>query len=165
MSGDPLLAGKVAFSDQPLFTVYAEYFYSYRRRLAALREEDLPAGTVVGIVLGYEYPESIEHLRGRGVVFEPAKSEDINLKKLAAGRVDAAIINLDQSKTVDFIVHRSGVDGEVVPAFRTASFGSYIGFSRLHPKGEWARVRFNAGYAAITKSGELRQLKLRWGVH
>lgn len=162
MSREQENARDVIFAKTPLFTVWAQYFYSAERPLAARREAELPSGTRVGTVLGYEYPQSTAGLREQGVVFEAAKSEEDNLRKLAAGRIDAAIINLDESKTASYIVARAGADGKVVRAFRSSPFGSYIGFSRRNPKGPWACVKFNEGYELLRKSGELQRIALRW---
>lgn len=164
MSWDRATTGKVDFSAKPLFSVRAEYVYNASKPLAAKNESELAAGTKVGTVIGYEYPESTNRLRERGIVFEEAQSEVTNLKKLAAGRIDAAIINVDAAKKVDFVINRAGVGGKVLPVFRSAAFGSYIGFSRMHRQGEWACEKFNAGYALITNSGDLGRIKERWGL-
>jgi len=164
MSPDPLIEGKVVLSERPLFTTYAVYFVDPRRPLRAKSEAELSAGTVIGTVIGYEYPVATLRLRARGVEFEEARNEAINLRKLAAGRLDAAIVTLDQAKTAAFVLKEAGLTGQLVEAFRTPSFGAYVGFSVQHPQGEWARQRFNRGYAAIAADGELARIAQRWGL-
>ena len=164
MSWDRAFVDKVAFSTKPLFSVRAQYFQNAGKPLAARNEAELKRGTKVGTVLGYEYPESTNRLRDQGIVFEETRSEESNLKKLAAGHIDAAIINEDAIKTSDFVVERAGVVGKVSPIFHTKAFGSYIGFSRIHRQGKWAQARFDAGYALIEKTGELQRIQDHWGL-
>jgi ABC-type amino acid transport substrate-binding protein len=164
MSGDPAFASKVNFSALPLFPLHAAYFYNLARPLAATSEGELSAGAVIGTVFGYEYPASTRVLRGRGVIFEESQSEQANLKKLANGRIDAAIVNLDEFKTADYVIKRAGVEGRVAVGFSTPSFNAYIGFSVTHPDGEWARQKFNSGYAALARSAAVDRLRARWGL-
>jgi len=164
MSLDPVIEGKVVFSARPLFSTYAVYFVDPRRPLRAKSEAELGPGTVIGTVIGYEYPLATLRLRARGVEFDEARSESINLKKLAAGRLDAAIVTLDQAKTAAFVLEEAGLSGKLVEAFRTPHFGAYLGFSTVHPQGEWARQRFDHGYAAIAGNGELARIARRWGL-
>ena len=65
--------------------------------MAIKREEDLARKIIVGTVVGYEYPPSFYRLRDRGLIeIEACPSEELNLKKLAAGRIDAALIKHDR---------------------------------------------------------------------
>lgn len=109
MSWTPDLDRKIVFADKPLFLCYADYFTSGTSRVKAEQESDLSTGTVVGIVRGYEYPPSTESLKKKGVlVFEVSESEELNLKKLSRGRIDAALVNCNEMKPAELLLARAG---------------------------------------------------------
>lgn len=163
MSWVPDLEGKVVFSEAPLFVCNADYLHRMDRPLEASSEQTIRRKIVVGAVLGYEYPPSLARLRERGlIVFEETDSEILNLKKLDAGRIDAALITQNDIKTYQYICAKAGVQHEIRPAFRSGELKSYIGFSVKHPRGQWARDRFNAGFAIIRKNGVLPALNAKW---
>jgi ABC-type amino acid transport substrate-binding protein len=163
MSPSPEFAGLVQFSAKPLFTCDAGYFYSVNKPPRVSRQEDLPRSTVVGTVIGYEYPAAFDRLSQRGVIVrEESPSEDINLKKLALGRVDLALLTYNEMKSPEWLINRAGVNGKVKTTFRAGRMKGYIGFSRKHQQGMWALKEFNKGYRAISANGTLRRLKTQW---
>lgn len=162
MATDPALAGKVVMPKHPLFQIHPQYFHNPRRPLQAQSESEIRSGTVIGIVEGYEYPPAVAELARRGVVLEPAASESANLKKLASGRIDATIVNLDDLKSAQFLIRGAGVEGKVAPLFPSAELDAYIGFSVQHPRGSWAREKFNEGFASIERDGSLNKILERW---
>jgi polar amino acid transport system substrate-binding protein len=162
MSPAPELTGVVRFSARPLFVFTCDFFERPDRPLAR-RIDELAPGTRVGTVHGYEYPpEMLEHLRRRRAVLEPAPTEEINLRKLAAGRLDAAVVNRDTVKSPDWVVARAGVSGKVRSVFRIGAMPGYIGFSLAHKNGTALADRFDAGYARIIASGEFDRIQRRW---
>ena len=163
MSPSAEFAGLVELSANPLFTCFAGYFYNVDKPPPVTRERDLAAKTVVGTVIGYEYPQSFESLKKRGqIVVEESPSEETNLKKLALGRVDLALLTYNQVKSPEWLIARAGVAGKVRTTFRSGSLNSYIGFSKKHPEGPWALQQFNRGYRVITNNGTLRRLQRTW---
>lgn len=162
MSADPALDGKVVMSQRPLFHPTPQYFHNPQRPLPAKSETEIPPGTIVGIVDGYEYPPAVAELQHRGVVLEPIGSESANLKKLASGRIDVALVMLDELKSAQFVVQSAGVEGRVAPLFRSAELQAYIGFSMKNPRGEWARGKFDQGFATIERNGSLQTIVARW---
>lgn len=163
MSPSPEIAGIIELSTRPLFTCYAGYFYNVNKPPRVTRQEALPAKTVVGTVIGYEYPAAFERLREKGVVVrEESPSEEVNLKKLALGRVDLALLNYNQVKSPRWLINRAGVNGKVKTTFRAGILNSYIGFSKKHPDGPWALQQFNKGYRLITANGTLSRVEKVW---
>ncbi len=163
MSRLPALDSTVLFPSTPLFVCVSDYFQSASKGIPARRAGDLHRGTVVGVVLGYEYPASVYELQKQGIlVLESAGSEEINLRKLADGRIDAALVNHNEIKTADYMIARAGVAGKVVLAFRAGVLPSYIGFSRKHPGGATALAQFNDGIRIITANGVLKRLEKKW---
>ena len=162
MSPAPELSRAVRFSARPLFVFTCRFFESPQRPLAR-RIEDFPLGTRVGTVLGYEYPpEMLERLRRRGAILEPAPTEETNLRKLAAGRIAAAVVNSDAVKSPDWVAARAGVTGKVRSVFSIGGMPAYIGFSTAHRDGRALAARFDVGYARIIASGERRRIQRRW---
>jgi ABC-type amino acid transport substrate-binding protein len=163
MSWLPDFKDKLVFSKEPLFSCHSDYFFQGGQAPKASRAAGLPTGTVVGVVIGYEYPPSVYDLRSRGVLaFEESESEELNLKKLALGRIDTALINYNETKPAELMMANAGVSGKVKRGFSSGTLGSYIGFSLLHPRGAWAKRKFDQGYAAIAANGTLAKISARW---
>ena len=157
------VCGPGELSSEPLFACRAGYFYSVNKPPRVNRQEDLPRNTVVGTVIGYEYPDEFERLSRLGVVIrEESPSEDINLRKLALGRIDLALLTYNQMKSPEWLINRAGVDGKVRTTFQGGTLKSYIGFSKKHQQGMWALGQFNAGYRVISANGTLQRLKTKW---
>jgi len=161
MSWEPTLQGLIVFADQPIFTAHARFYHNTARPLAVTRQEDIASGTVIGIVNGYEYPQSLDALRKKGVLFDASDSETILLKKLANGRLDLAILMLDGLKTDVALMTEAGVNN-VSFAFPSGEMASFVGFSAHHPSGDYARSKFNEGYAQIERNGTLNSIKSNW---
>jgi ABC-type amino acid transport substrate-binding protein len=155
--------GVIEMSAHPLFTCYAGYFYRVDSFSKIKREQDIPRGTVIGTVIGYEYPPSFEALKRSGaIVVEEAPSEDLNLRKLAAGRIDLALLTYNEVKTPNWLIEKAGVEGKVKVGFPSGVLHSYIGFSTKNPEGATALAQFNKGHHQITVNGTLRSLKRTW---
>ncbi len=163
MSREPGLQGAVKFAQIPLFSVTPVYYQSRRHPLKASKESELGVGVTIGIVNGYEYPDSAMKARERGANLVVARSEQINLKKLAAGRLDAALVMDNPLHGARQWAQEAGVDQQVVATFASARQDSYIGFSLKHPQGEWALAEFNRGYALILADGRHKKIAERWG--
>ena len=163
MSWLPEFAGKIIFAEKPLFVCYEDYFINSKKPLKTTQEKDIPKGTVVGIVREYEYPPSVYVLQKKGIlVFEESESEELNLKKLAAGRIDTALVNYNETKPAELMIARAGVTGQVKRAFRSGTLGSFIGFSTTHPQGKEALKKFNKGHQAISQNGTRRTIEKKW---
>lgn len=160
MSWVPELQGEVAFSAKPLFVCYSDYFANTNKPMVALSENNIPNGTTIGTVINYEYPPSFYNLKR--VVIEESVSEKVLLRKLAAGRVELALINYNETKPYEKIVAEAGVTGRVKPAFRSGILKSFIGFSEKHPQGPLARKKFNEGYKMISANGVLDRIRRQW---
>ena len=162
MSPAPELHGAVRFSARPLFVFACEFYESLAHPLPP-RIDDFPVGTRVGTVLGYEYPpEMMAALHRRGAVLEPAATEEINLRKLAAGRIAAAVVNRDDVKSAEWVVARAGLAGRVRPVFAIGAMPAYVGFSLTHPGGAALAERFDAGFDRVVASGERDRIQRRW---
>lgn len=161
MSAAPELDGTVRFADKPLFAVTA-HFYAPRQQSGVPRSlDEVRRGTRVGIVNGYEYPPAVLALARRGVRFEPARSEVLNLRKLAAGRIDLVIVMTDPLRSEQLVERQADVSN-IVHAFTGPSMGSFIGFSSRSAEGERQRQLFNNGFRIITENGKRATLEAQW---
>lgn len=162
MSWSPEFAGKIAFSDQPLFHVYADIFRNGGTGGKLAGAADFRKGAVLGVVNEYEYSASINQLANRGVVFYRGIDELAILNMLSRRRIDAAVI-----MTSDFVdghkrLLAAGVSDTVAFGYRGGTLNSYIGFSLLNPKGQEARREFNEGYKIILRNGTAAKIKNNW---
>lgn len=162
MSWLPEFAGRVRFADRSLFAVEATLFQSKAHRLTAQALRELPPGTRVGVVNGYEYPDSMQALADLGLVLEPGVDERALLQRLARGRIDAAIIMVGPFERPEQRAADASVSNLVEVAFEAGPMQSYIGFSTRHPDAESARGVFNRGYSAISTDGTLEAIRQRW---
>jgi polar amino acid transport system substrate-binding protein len=163
MSWVPELAGKIVFAEKPLFRCSVDYFASNKRPLKANSEETIAKGTIIGIVNGYEYPPSLYALKEKGiVVLEESESEELNLKKLSLGRIDAALVTHNETKPAELLLARAGVTRQVTRTFKSGVNDSFIGFSTKHPDGMKAMEKFNDGYRIITANGDRQLIEKKW---
>jgi polar amino acid transport system substrate-binding protein len=163
MSPDEAADTSITFPSTPTFICHSVLYARRGGRLVATRAADLPRGTVVGVVLGYEYPDALHALARDGrIVLEPAGSEEINLRKLVHERLDAIVLNLDGIKTADWIAARAGVSSDVRPLIDLGTMPSYVGFSRTHRDGPRALAAFETGMRRIAQSGELARIERAW---
>jgi polar amino acid transport system substrate-binding protein len=161
MSDAPEFERVVRFADQPLFRVYPRFYHRAGLPSAMRDESAIRKGMRMGIVNGYEYPASVLQLGRRGVVLEPARSDLVNLKKLASGRLDVALIMTDDLKTDAMLIRQAGVSG-LAFGFQSQPMGSFIGFSTTHRQGLHAQRLFNKGYQRIARDGTKRRIEARW---
>jgi polar amino acid transport system substrate-binding protein len=108
------------------------------------------------VVRGYLIPPNVEAARLRT---EEAIDDEANLRKLAAGRVDLALI--DKGVASYLLRYRlpeqSGRLVWLEP--RVYSLPLYVGFSRRVPGWQRYLADFNAGLAAMRQDGSLERLR------
>lgn len=158
------LLNVVRFSDKPLFSVTVHAYVAKARRLKLRSLDDLRRGMRVGIVNGYEYPQGVAELAGRGIILERNRSETANLRKLAANRLDVTLVLADHFRSAELVERQSGASN-IVHAFIGPTQGSFIGFSLLNRDGEHQRALFNAGYSIIEENGQKASIEARWRLH
>jgi len=162
MSWYPGVEDSVAFSDVPVIQVYADVFVNRNSPTRAARIGDIGKGAVVGIVNEYEYPDAIYALRRQGAVLQLAPNDGANLKMLARGRLDAAIVMTNDLVPMMQKALDAGVGSQVTYAFRGGIETGYIGFSKKNAGGELARQQFNAGYKKIIADGTVEGIRRKW---
>jgi polar amino acid transport system substrate-binding protein len=157
MSRSPEVSSSVEFASEPLFVCHTNYVETAARAVAAPKTP-----RVVGAVLGYEYPDSLHaRVKSGELVLEESVSEELNLKKLADGRIDAALVNTNETKPLDTMIAKAG-PMKVETAVLEGELDSYLGFSRKHPRGPSARAQFDEGFRRIAEDGTKQRITAAW---
>jgi polar amino acid transport system substrate-binding protein len=162
MSRSEMFGDAVVFSNRPIYEIRATFF---QRRDAAPRFAalaDIPAGARVGVVNEYEYPEEVDQLQRNDVILDAASDEIVNLKRLARGRLDAAIVMTSRFERRDQRAIDAEVDADVIDSFTASPMGAYAGFSTRNRDGDRLRAKFDEGYRRILDTGEKRAIDAKW---
>lgn len=157
MAWEPSLQGLVSFADQPLYTSEAQVFTASSRTPSPPQSlSAVPAGSLFGLVNGYEYPPEVMAVLRRFDI-DYSNNETTLLKKLALRRIQYAVLVTDPKKQAAQLIAQAGIaPGRLRYLFTAGSQGVYIGFSSSHPEGNAARQIFNEGMNSI--SNRLPQL-------
>lgn len=138
------------------------------RKDSALRYEkpaDLDQFNRIGIVEGYGYPpEFMQWHTGNPTRVQALAGDntlEMQAKKLAAGRIDAFVENVNVVRYAQ--TH--------IPELRMAHNGGcmrdetlYFGYSAKNPRAQEIKTQVDQTLAAMRKSGELRKLLDKYGV-
>jgi ABC-type amino acid transport substrate-binding protein len=118
---------------------------------------------VIGLVRGYEYLPAVEQLLASGAArAERASSESVNLRKLSAGRIDAALLTLDEVKRLDDVLRRAGLPDTYRTACEFGALPAFVAFSRAHPQGHAALAAYEAAQARLQRRGAVAALQAQW---
>ncbi len=82
---------KFAFGQEPILIASASYYYSKNTRFDYKSVTDIPSGTSIAVILGYEYGDKYEQQRHRFDEVKVSSQEQI-IKLLRSNRVDMAIM-------------------------------------------------------------------------
>lgn len=162
MAWEPALEGKVKFADEPLYRALGVYFQNKAHPLTAKKESELAAPIRIGTVKDYEYADSALQAKARGAIFFPGRSEQVSLRRLAEGKLDAALVISNELQGSQYWAESAGVDKKVEVAFPSTHTLVFIGFSPNHPQGAWALDKFNQGHKIIRDNGLVAQLRNKW---
>ena len=96
------------------------------------------------------------------IAVEKTRSEEMNIKKLGTGRLDAVILWNNETKPADLIIEKAGMAGKVELAFHSTKLELHIGFSKSNPRGEWALQKYKEGIKRIQSNGVYEQITQNW---
>jgi polar amino acid transport system substrate-binding protein len=117
----------------------------------------------VAYVNGYEYTPALDALREQGRVAQQLGDSELeSLRKLAAHRIDAAVVTVDAVKRIELVQRQAGVAQPLRALCDYGGLPAYVAFSRSHPQGAAARAAFDQGMERLARSGELARLQRRW---
>ena len=141
------------FGKTPLFTALSAYYHNREKPLSVARKEDLTNGEKVGIVFDYGYGEFLANNdRIRKI---EVRSDLLNLRKLARGRLDATIL---YDKTARKLIRENGFTGKIEKAFDSESADIYVAFSRRFPNAQYYVDKLDEGLAIIKADGAYQKI-------
>ncbi|MCG6880865.1 MAG: transporter substrate-binding domain-containing protein [Deltaproteobacteria bacterium] len=136
------------FGTTPLFVAHSAYYHNKDHPLSAEKKEDLVNGEKIGIVFDYGYGDFFA--KNDRIIKIPVRSDLLNVRKLAKGRIDATIL---YDKTADKIMAENDLNGKILKAFESESSNIYVAFSRTFPKAEYYAKKLDEGLAIIKSNG------------
>jgi ABC-type amino acid transport substrate-binding protein len=158
------LAPKLLFSREPVIRAQNLLLARAESPLAGCKPAAWPGAPRIGIVRSYEYIAAVERLFDSGAAQrEVADSEVSNLRKVRAGHLDAAVINVDGVKRIEYVIGLAQVDADGLKT--VCNFGSepaFVAFSPVHPQGAAARAAFDRGHALLRQNGRINTLQQLW---
>lgn len=163
MSETAELERDLLYPKEPVFEARNVLFVNADSTLTGCTPAKWNRSPSIGFVNGYEYIPAVDILRqSNRLVVDESNSEVSNLRKLAAGRIDGAIITLDKVKRIDYLARLAQLPNTFKPICDFGGFPAYLAFSRRHPQGPVALAAFSRGMAALKKNGDLARLQSQW---
>lgn len=145
------------FGQQPLFHgAIAIYAQASKARPVAL--PDL-AGKRVGLTNGYTYGTAVE--TDRQMIKEYARNDLANLRKLALGRLDYALV---YTRVADYLqsAYPNELSGKLQAVGKVIENPLYLSFSRNNLRAESALRQLDQGLARIRRDGSYAAIATRW---
>ena len=116
------------------------------------------AGKKIGLTLGYGYGDELHN--DRRVIKEWGRSDKMNMRKLAAGRVDFVAQN---KYIASRLMAELGVMDKIKAVGKLPSDRKmYLVFSKKHPRAASAMERFDRGFDFIKQSGLYQRIFNHW---
>lgn len=156
---NPLLESKFRWHQQPLFRARIAI---YGRIGAGVGRLDLTVsqlrGKRIGVTHGYEYGEAFD---GDATMQRDVAPSDLSsLRKLAAGRVDYALVYERIATTI--LASDAGLGKAITMQGVLTEPSLYLAFSRNYPGIERWIALFDQGLAKVRGSGEYARIEARW---
>lgn len=153
---DEVTKKKYVLGSTPLYNAVSAYYQNKERPLKAKNRADLAGRERIGVVLGYGYGDQFLKAVTEGkIVKEVSRSETINLRKLAAGRIDGTIL---YDKTASFLIKKLGLEVKIGMAFENEITPIFLAFSRKHNKGRYYADKLDEGLAKIKEDGTYQKI-------
>ena len=163
MSRTPDLEGRLLFPNHPLFQAQNLLFAAADSPLAGCDTAKWPTRPRVAVVRGYEYRAAVDDLFANGLADADAGDSEVSsLRKVKAGRVDAALITLDPVKRLEFVAGLADVAADFKLVCDFGGQPAYVAFSRRHPQGAAAAAAFDAGVMALQRKGLIDSMQQAW---
>ncbi|MCF8143173.1 MAG: transporter substrate-binding domain-containing protein [Deltaproteobacteria bacterium] len=141
------------FGKTPLFTALSAYYHNRDNPLSATRKEELVNGETVGVVFDYGYGDFFTN--NDRIAKVEVRSDLLNLRKLAKGRLDATIL---YDKTARKLIEDNGLGDKIVKAFDSESADIYVAFSKVFPRARYYADKLDEGLAIIKGNGEYQKI-------
>ena len=139
---------KYIFGNTPLLVARSAYYHNKDNPLSVGKKEDLVNGEKIGIVFDYGYGDFFAE--NDRIVKIPVRSDLLNLRKLAKGRIDATIL---YEKTAEKIIAENHMSDKIAKAFESERLDIYVAFSKTFPKSGYYAEKLDEGLALIKENG------------
>lgn len=162
----PDLSDKLVYPQHPVFEARNLLIAREGSPWSGCHVTRWPRTPKVGTVRAYEYAPQIEQLlKQRVLIRDESDSEITNLRKLAAGRIDATVVTVDEVKRMDFLQALAQTELSIKTVCDYGVQAAYVAFSRQHPQGLAAQQAFDEGFIRLQQNGTLARLKVAWRSH
>ncbi|OYT99973.1 MAG: hypothetical protein CFE40_01215 [Burkholderiales bacterium PBB1] len=159
----PELESAVLYSSEPVFAAQNVLIVPSNSTRLGCEVAAWGDQTLIGLVRGYEYTEKVNALpHDAKVRIDYADSEVSNLRKLQAGRIDAAVVTVDEVKRLEYLARLANTTIDFKTVCDLGTMPAYVMFSRLHVQGAAARAAFDEGHARLIKRRAVAVLQLTW---
>jgi polar amino acid transport system substrate-binding protein len=145
--------GLYIFGKTPLFTALSAYYQNRDRPLKAHRKEELIHGETVGVVFDYGYGDFFSN--NDRITKIAVRSDLLNLRKLAMGRIDATIL---YDKTARKLIEENRLGHTIEKAFDSEGAEIYVAFSKAFPKARYYADLLDQGLAIIKEKGDYQKI-------
>jgi polar amino acid transport system substrate-binding protein len=140
------------FGKQSLLKAPASFFFNASDKTVYKSYDDIPDGTRIGLILGYEYGDIYQKNRERFKEVRVSKQHQI-IRMLISGRIDAAIM-FDEVAAYTLREKLSLKSDAIVKGFKNHVSDIYLAFSLKHPMSGVYSERLDAGLKRLRASGE-----------
>ena len=117
------------------------------------------SGLVIGATNGYFYGDKFQQAEANGLItIERTSIESHNFKKLASGRIDAVIAEIDAGYDIMHRIFEPEIIESIVASPKeVASFTTHLVISKKLENGEVLLSTFNEGLKQLLESGKVDQ--------
>lgn len=143
------------FGDEPLFTASASYYFKTGKEKNWQSPADIPDGTVLAVINGYEYGAEFEKHRHRLKLIEVSKQQQM-IAMLISERVAGAIFF---DRVFDYTMAGSHYDRSLIRrGQQNHTSDIYIAFSRLNPASAEYAKQLDEGLKTLKSNGEYQRI-------
>jgi polar amino acid transport system substrate-binding protein len=157
------LDGKLLYPRHPVFEAQNILVAPMRSALPGCDTRQWASRPTIGTVRGYEYIVGVNAMFEHDhAIRENSDSEVSNLRKLEAGRLDAALITVDAVKRLEIVAQLAHVGGGYKTVCNFGSEPAYVAFSSRHPQGQAALEAYEQGFGRLQSDGSILALQKLW---
>ena len=147
---------RFVFGNVPLFTANASFFFANSKTVDINNKWQLPVGSLVGIIDGYEYGDELLQLidkRQLKIVKVNSQRQLINL--LLVDRIDTAIMF---DLVADIYIEQMGVKQDISAKFNNHTSEIFVAFSKHNPQASQLSLLLDKGLLQLKQQGHYQQL-------
>ncbi|WP_127717075.1 ABC transporter substrate-binding protein [Halobacteriovorax sp. HLS] len=137
------------FGEEVLLKAKASFFYRKGETFNYSKIEDLPAGSEIAIIRGYEYGEKFEKLKNRFRLIEVNSQKQI-INMLITRRAESAIMFDEVAK---YYTSRMNVSDLVIKSFVNHESDIYVAFSKKNKNSDLFAKKLDMGLRKLKKDG------------